>query len=133
MKLYLLGLALWFVLLVLAVLNGTLRDFVWGASLSEPIRHFIGTAIALVLHFTAIFLFVRHFAAGATGGQLLLLGLMLAMLTVAFEFGFFGGVRGVPYAKLAADYNIFKGRLFGLVLLNALLAPYISAKLLGRI
>ena len=131
MRLYLLGLVLWFVMLVLAVLNGTLRDFVYGAAMGEPTRHVVGTVIALVLHFAAVYLFVKHFAAGAGDGELLLLGLMLAALTIAFEFGFFGAVRGVPYEKLAADYNIFKGRLFGLVILNALLAPYLSSKLLG--
>ena len=133
MKLYLLGIALWFVLLLIAIVNGTLRDFVWGAELSEPVRHVIGTCIGLALHFGAMYLFVRHFAAGASAGQLVRLGLMLAAMTVAFEFGFFGTVRGVPYEKLAADYNILKGRLFGLVVLNALLAPYLSAKLLGRL
>ena len=101
--------------------------------MTEPVRHVVGTIVVVALHFATIYLFVKRFASGATGAELLALGAMLAVMTIAFEFGFFGAARGVPCEKLVADYNILKGRLFGLVILNALLAPWLSAKLLGRI
>ncbi|MCL6545144.1 MAG: hypothetical protein K6T61_07935, partial [Bryobacteraceae bacterium] len=43
--------------------------------------------------------------------------------TVAFEFGFGHYIIGHPWSALLADYNLFRGRLWVLVLLTLLLAP----------
>jgi len=48
---------------------------------------------------------------------------MWTAMTVCFEFGFFHFVAGVPWEKLLADYNLFAGRLWVLVLLTTLGGP----------
>jgi hypothetical protein len=50
------------------------------------------------------------------------------VLTVAFEFGF-GRARGCSWELLLHDYNLFAGRLWLLVLLMVLCAPYLALKL----
>jgi hypothetical protein len=79
-------------------------------------------AIALV--------FVRWI--GATrSSQLLGIGVMWLILTLAFEILFGMIVVGTSWERLAADYNVLEGGLlpFGMILLT--LAPLIAAKLRG--
>jgi hypothetical protein len=44
-------------------------------------------------------------------------------MTVCFELGFFHFVAGVPWEKRLADYQLFAGRLWVLVLLTTLCGP----------
>ena len=48
-------------------------------------------------------------------------------MTLAFEFGFFHYIMGVPWEILLADYNVAKGRIWPLVLAADLLAPWLIA------
>jgi hypothetical protein len=45
---------------------------------------------------------------------------------MAFEFGFGRLVMGHPWSRLLRDYNVFAGRLWGLVLLVVLLMPLVA-------
>ena len=56
------------------------------------------------------------------------MGLLLAGITVAFEFLFGRYVDGKSWEYLLADYNIFKGKLWILVIITSLTAPYLIKK-----
>ena len=60
---------------------------------------------------------------------LLLIGIFWAVITIIFEFVFGHYVIGHSWQKLFADYNLFNGRLWVLVLINNIVAPLISGKI----
>jgi hypothetical protein len=62
----------------------------------------------------------------------LLTGLILVVMTVIFEFGFFHFVSGRSWDVLLADYNVLKGRIWVLVLLTTLLGPWIVRRTSGH-
>ena len=55
-------------------------------------------------------------------GWLIALGVMWALLTIAFEFGF-GRAMGQSWATLLENYNLARGRIWPLVLVVLLLTP----------
>ena len=63
--------------------------------------------------------------------DLLLIGALWLTLTVVFEFGFGHYVIGHPWKYLLADYNIFKGRLWSLVLLVTFVSPLFWGYIIG--
>jgi hypothetical protein len=57
------------------------------------------------------------------------LGIFWTVLTLAFETLFGHYVLGVSWELLLAEYNIFQGRLWPLVLLVTWFGPLLAAKL----
>lgn len=68
-------------------------------------------------------LFVQRLA-DPTAAQLVGVGALWAGLTVAFELVFGRYVSGLSWEALLADYDVTRGRLWPLVLLTTLLAPW---------
>ena len=120
---------IWIFIAFLAVGNGIFRQKFISPKLGDYAGHVISTVILILLIFIVTFFFVRHLQTSAIK-DLLMIGIFWVALTVLFEFGFGHYVVGHPWSKLLADYNIFKGRLWCLVLLNNLLAPLICGKFL---
>jgi hypothetical protein len=56
-----------------------------------------------------------------------LVGLLWVVLTVAFEFLAGHYIFGNSWETLLADYNVFRGRVWLLVLLTNLLAPLLAS------
>ena len=114
----------WFGLLILAVINGAVRDFAYGPHMSELAAHQIScfTGIALFAVFT--WFFTGWFPI-TSQSQALVIGAIWLVMTLAFEFLFFHYVGHKPWGVLLADYNIFKGRLWMLVLLWTAVSPWV--------
>lgn len=124
--LWLKALALWILLSVLAVTLGGARQAWLAPALGDFRAHQAET-----LFFCAVIALVALPGVrwmGATRTQGFQVGLVWLALTVAFEFGVFGLALGHPWPELLADYNIFEGRLWPLVLATELVAPWIFAK-----
>ena len=85
----------------------------------------------LILQFLIIYLFVKRIKLTETYIALFI-GIFWLVLTIIFEFLFGHFVIGHSWEKLFADYNIFKGRLWLLVLLNNVIAPIISSKIIRK-
>jgi hypothetical protein len=51
------------------------------------------------------------------------------VLTVLFEFGFFALVMGHPMDVLLGEYDLFRGRLWLLVLITTFFAPLLAGLL----
>jgi HJR/Mrr/RecB family endonuclease len=130
MEFFLYGIGVWFIILVLAVLSGTLRDFGYRRFVGELAAHQISSVLlsAVILVVTYLFLRIGNFQATPT--QCVALGLVWLCMTVAFEFLFFHYVGGHPWSELLANYNLLAGRIWLLVLLTTTLAPWLMRKLL---
>jgi hypothetical protein len=122
-KAYLLALAVWPLFLVSAVTLGAVREKVIAPSLGEQTAHVIGTLLFIAVMLAIMWVFVGKVRGLVQRIDLWLIGVMWTVMTLCFEFGFFHFVAGVPWEKLLADYNLFAGRLWVLVLLTTLCGP----------
>jgi len=119
----------WFPMLIIAIMNGTLRDLWYRKYVDELAAHQIST-VTLVLFFSLYIGFViDHFPPGSST-QAVRIGVVWAVMTLCFEFGF-GTWRGNSWQKLLQDYNIFKGRIWILIPVWIAIAPYIFFKFDG--
>ena len=120
--------AIWTVLLVVAVANGAARVVILEPRLGERMAHQISCAtgsLFILLVATALIP-----ALGTTSTPSLLgIGVLWLLLTVTFEFAFGRFVSGHSWERLLADYNVLEGRLWLLVLATVFVAPLVAVKL----
>jgi len=123
------SLGMWLVFVIMAILNGTFRQFILSPNLGSSIAHIISTFLIISILFGGTFIFLKILHTELDRKELMLIGVFWLILTVLFEFIFGHFVMGHPWEKLLADYNILKGRFWILVLMATLFAPII----IGRI
>ena len=118
----------WFPMVVIAVINGAIRDLTYKACAGEPAAHQISTA-------TGLFLFgIYIWALGLrwklkSGRQAFAVGFIWLGMTEAFEFLFFHYTAGHSWEQIIQAHNLFEGRLWVLVLIFVAIAPYIRFRL----
>jgi len=128
---YLTAVAVWFVFGLIAFGVGAVREVFLRPRVGETTAHAIGTLSAVALVALVIYAYIRRVHESCSRADLLRIGLLWLVLTVAFEFGFFHYVVGKPWDVLLADYNILRGRLWVLVLATVLLGPILVGTILG--
>jgi len=124
-KLILYAIGIWFILAVFAIINGTFRNFVLEPKIGKYAGHVTGTIIFICIILLATFIFIKKINFDYSKIDLVLIGATWVLLTVIFEFVFGHYVIGNPWSALLADYNIFKGRIWMLVLVTEFFAPLI--------
>jgi hypothetical protein len=120
----------WFGVVVLGLINATVRQVVYGKYVSELAGHQISTlnfAILVGLYAWALGGFLKLSSPGEAIG----VGLMWIVLTVVFEFALGRYVVGDPWGKLFHDYDLLDGRVWGLFVLWVGMAPYVFYRLEG--
>ena len=127
--LYLKSLGIWIMLAVSAIVVATFRVVVLLPQIGEQTAHQLGTGLYLIVQFIIICLFIRKMKIKDVK-TLLGIGIFWVVITIIFEFVFGHFVMGHPWQKLFADYNLFNGRLWVLVLINNLFSPLISGKII---
>ncbi len=121
------SLLVWLLFIPLAVANGILRDLLLTPLLGDtPGRAASSFSLSLLI-FGLTLLLIRRLGI-STRREYLLVGLFWLLLTVLFEFTFFVLVMGHPMNVLLQDYDLFRGRLWLLVLATTLLAPLLAAR-----
>ena len=124
------ALSIWFAILLLAILNGLLREAVL-VPLLGPVAGLVASGLLL----SALILLVAYLTLpwlGVRGaGPLVAVGLGWLALTLVFEFCF-GLWQGKPWSVILAAYTFEGGNLWPLVLAVTTVAPYIAGWLRGR-
>ncbi len=133
-RIYYQALGVWCMLAVLTVMYGAFREAVF-----IPITGMNGTlARAVLLPVTWIYiwitawLFLKRTHAPHTQPDALRIGMLWLVLTIAFEFVFGSLVMGNSIQTLLADYNLLRGRTWGLFLLFLAAAPWLIYKQLHK-
>lgn len=121
----------WVPLVLIAIANGALRQGWYGKDLGELQAHQISTGIGVLLFAVYIWGLLRIWRP-ASAGQALRIGLLWLGLTVAFEFLAFHYLAGIPWSRLLHDYNIFAGRVWGVILVWVATAPSVFYRLQGE-
>lgn len=122
---------MWIVFVVLAILNGSLRVYVIIPITGNYIGHVISSIILSTIIFVGTYLFIKKKNLAASN-YLVAIGALWLFMTIAFEFLFGHFVMNHPWEKLLADYNIFKGRVWILVLFATFLSPILSGRLIKK-
>lgn len=121
-------LSFWFALAVVAVANGTLRQFGYGRYMSELAAHQVSTATGILFTGVAAWVFSRFFPIGSVQ-QAWLIGACWLAMTLVFEFGFGHYVAGHSWRHLLAEYNLGAGRVWILFLAWIAVLPYVLYRL----
>jgi hypothetical protein len=118
----------WLVMPVIGIINGTIREYGYKNALGELRAHQVSTITGIILFGFYIWALSLRWKIQSSA-QAIAIGLMWLVMTVAFEFLFGHYVIKHPWSKLLYDYNVFEGRIWVLVLLWILVAPYVFYKL----
>ncbi len=117
-------LLVWLLLAVLMTANGAFREFglksVMSGAGAETLSAILGIGIVL-----AVGRRLLRSSRDYPLGSLALIGLFLVALTLAFEFGV-GALGGKSWSEMLADYRIWEGRLWPLVLVAVFAAPFLG-------
>jgi len=114
----------WFPMVVLAVLNGALREFTYGRVMPELSAHQV-SSVTLIFAFGTYVRFLGARWPLGSCGHALAVGFIWLVLTVLFEFfaGFYISHRTLE--EMLSTYNITAGSLWPLVLAAVTLLPSI--------
>jgi hypothetical protein len=115
----------WLALLVLAILNGALRQAFLIPRIGERAGHLVSTLLLSAGLLAAAWLLLPWLRPVAARDAWIIGGLWL-VLTVAFEFLAGHYLFGDPWEKLLADYNVARGRIWILILIATLLGPVLA-------
>jgi hypothetical protein len=116
---------IWFGLLILAILNGGFREALlvprFGRGVGQPL-----STVMLSLLIAGLGWIALPWIAPRTLQDAWTVGILWVVLTLAFEF--LGGhfLFGKPWPELFADYNIFAGRIWVMVLIVTLMTPIVA-------
>lgn len=122
-RFYLLVLLYWLVLMLLGILNGIIRQTVYGPYVGEPWAHHISVFTAMFIMGIAIGLFLYYQKYQYSNKDLMVTGVIWTSLSIAFEFLFGHYIMNHSWDALLEQYNIIEGHLWPLVLAFILFAP----------
>jgi hypothetical protein len=126
------ALTLWGVILVLAIINGTVREKALIPAMGE-----LGGLVASGAILSACVFLLAFFSAGwfgaAGAAQFWLIGVLWLVLTLIFEFGFGRLVQHKGWSELLQAYTFKGGNIWPIVLAVTLVSPWLTARLRGLV
>jgi hypothetical protein len=120
------ALALWCAVLILAVLNGALRELILIPALGS-FKAFIASGVILSGCIFLVALLGVPWYGRLPALQWLLVGVLWLCLTLVFEFGFGRLVQQKAWVELLQAYTFKGGNVWPLVLLVTLISPWLAA------
>jgi hypothetical protein len=124
------AIAIWLVLICAEILHGIARGIFLVPHVGEFRSNQIGVFTGSIIILAIAMAFVRWIGATRTA-DLLAVGLLWLVLTLAFEVLFGRFVVGASWERLAADYDVSRGGRLPFGMLVLALSPLIAAKLRG--
>jgi hypothetical protein len=118
----------WFGMMILAVLNGGLRDSLYKPHIGEIAAHQISTIILLIV-FAVYFWLLASIWPIESAVQAWMIGIMWLVMTIAFEIALGRFVAGNPWSRVVHDYNVLAGRVWVVIPLWTLIGPYVFFRL----
>lgn len=124
------GFLIWLVIAFAESIHGTLRQIFLAPLIGDfPARRIAFFTGMLLIYLIAYF--STRWISAPTIKSLFIVGLMWAILTLAFEFGLGFFVLGYSRERMFEDYDVSRGGFMGFGLLFMVLAPYLAARLRG--
>ncbi len=123
-------LAIWLGILVLAIVNGALREMVLIPVLGNVPGLILSGVLLSVLILAMVYISMPWLGPGPVS-RYVAIGLSWLCLTIAFEFTFGRLILGKPWPELFEAYTFQDGNIWPVVLLAVAMAPYIAARIRG--
>jgi hypothetical protein len=120
---------IWLAILVLASLNGAVRDLLVAPRIGDTIARALSTLILCGLVMWVAWASIRWLGPRSPG-EALGLGFFWVALTLTFEFGA-ARLSGEPWSVVLADYDVLRGRIWILVPILTFLAPVWAGRARG--
>ncbi len=124
------ALVLWVAILVLAILNGALREGVLIPAMGT-FAGLIASGIALCFCIALVAFFAAPWYGRLSSRQYWFIGLFWLLLTLLFEFSFGRFVQQKDWAQLAQAYTFQGGNLWPVVLALTFFSPWLAARQRG--
>ncbi len=125
----------WFCLLILALLNATIREVGYKPLLEPYIglwAHQLSSLSGIILFFAAIYLFLRRQQRSYTVQELWMMGLVWTGMTLVFELLMNIGLRHLTWSEVARTYYFWQGETWIFVLLSLLVSPIVAYRLQNK-
>jgi hypothetical protein len=120
------SLIVWIVMLVGASVNGAIREALLIPAMGAVAGRTVSTVALCVVVFLLTWLTIRWIAPRSTRDAWMI-GALWVALTLAFEFLAGHYLFGNPWSRLLEEYNVFRGRIWILVLVTIVIAPRLCA------
>ncbi len=120
----------WFGMMVLAIINGGLRDLTYKSHVVDLAGHQISTAI-LIIFLAGYIWFLTRVCPIESPRQAWIIGAVWFLMTEVFEFGM-GFTTGDSWGKLFRAYNVFAGQVWIFIPLLLLVGPYVFFRYVQR-
>lgn len=114
----------WFLLAIVAIANGVIRQCTYGKSMPDLAAHQVSTVTGILATGLVAWLLSRIWPLESTA-QAWTVGLCWLLFTISFEFVFGRFIAGHSWQRLLADYNILQGRVWSLFLIGITVMPYL--------
>ena len=121
------SLVIWALMLVVASVNGAIREALLIPMLGDIAGRAISTLTLCVLVLLLTCLAIRWIHP-RSGRETWIVGGVWVVLTLAFEFLAGHFLFGNPWSRLLEDYNVFRGRIWILVVITIAVAPRLCAR-----
>lgn len=125
---YLKSLAFWFVLLVIAFTNATIRELTYKPLLTTYIgdwAHQISSVTAIVFFYIAIYFFLKKLKNSYTKAQLISSGLTWVVMTITFESFMNMYFRKLSFGEMLETYHFWNGETWVFVLISLVVMPVV--------
>ncbi len=123
------ALAVWLLLLVIALVSGAARGALLQPRVGEAKAHVIGTLAVVAIFGFVIWLLVAWVTPTLEPARLWQVGFLWLGLTIVFETALARLVLGEPWHKVVDAYNVVQGKIWILVLLTVLIWPSVAGAL----
>ena len=126
------ALSVWFLLALLAVLNGAFRIYIIIPVTGEYTGHILSSIIfsAVIILIAYLLMKMKKIVERKIQIQI---GILWLLMTISFEFIFGHYVMNHPWEKLFHDYNLAEGRVWIFVLVATFFAPLVGGKIAERL
>jgi hypothetical protein len=121
----------WLILALAMIANGAFREVALRQAIGPANAQIVSAVLGVVI-ILAITRWAFRRLAGAGTRPLVIASAVLVGLTVAFEFLFGHYVDRKTWTELVADYAIWRGRLWPIVLLVLALTPFLWGRWAAR-
>jgi hypothetical protein len=119
------SLLVWLLFIPAAIANGALRDLMLAPALGDTLGRAVSSLTLSLLILCLTLLLVDRLGVNTRAGYLVV-GAFWLLLTLLFEVSFTLLVMGHPMDELLQDYDIFRGRLWLIVLVTTFFAPLLA-------
>ncbi len=124
------ALLVWLLLIAAEIVHGIARAVFLVSQVGQFRSNQIGVFTGSLIIMAIALVFVRWIGA-CQSFQLLGIGVLWGVLTLAFEIGFGRFVVGASWERLLSDYNVLEGGLMPLGMVVLVLSPWIAGKVRG--